>query len=91
MGHLDFFDIVPLCLHMQGVNLVLILLYLTWSIGLTGENLQKISSLLAFIHCINNPWIVVGDLNVSPSTLLAQTWFQDMGLQVLVPTSPRVR
>ena len=28
---------------------------------------------------------MIGDLNVSPSTLLAQTWFQDMGLQVLVP------
>ena len=83
--HLDFFDFVPLCLHLKGVNLVLILLYLTCSIGFTGENLQKISSLLAFIQCINDPWIVSGDLNVSPSTLLAQTWFQDMGLQVLVP------
>ena len=86
-GHLDFFDFVPLCLQLKGVNLVLILLYLTYSIGFTGENLQKISSLLAFIHCIHDPRIVVGDLNVSPSTLLAQTWFQDMGLQVLVPTN----
>ena len=87
MGHLDFFDFVPLCLHLKGVNLALILLYLTCSIGFTGENFQKISSLLAFIHCIKDPWIVLGDLNVSPSTLLAQTWFQDMGLQVLVPTN----
>ena len=45
----------------------------------------KISSLLAFIDCINDPWIVISDLNVSPSTLLAQTLFQDMGLRVLVP------
>ena len=88
--HLDFFDFVPLCLHLKGVNLVLILLYLTCSIGFTGENLQKISSLLAFIQCINDPWIVIGDLNVSPSTLLAQTWFQDMGLQVLVPDNVEV-
>ena len=82
-----FSTLFPICLHLKGVNLVLILLYLTCSIGFTGENLQQISSLLASIHCIKDPWIVVGDLNVSPSTLLAQTWFQDMGLQVLVPTN----
>ena len=87
MGHFDCFDFVPLCLHLKGVNIVLVLLYLTCSIGLTGENLQKISSLLAFIHCIKDPRTVVGDLNVSPSTLLAQTWFQDMGLHVLAPAN----
>ena len=45
MGHLDFFDFVPPCLHLKGV---LILLYLTCSIGFTGENFLKISSLLVF-------------------------------------------
>ena len=86
-----FFDFVPLCLHLKKKSTLssFFLIYWTCSVGFTGENLQKISSLMAFTQCISDPWVAIGDLNVSPSTLVAQTWFQGLGLQILVPSNSK--
>ena len=87
VGHLDVFDFVPLCFHLKGVNLVLILVHWTWSIGLTGENLHKISSLLAFTHCIDDAWIVIGDLNISRPPWLLRRGFRTWACKYLCSTN----
>ena len=94
-GQLDCFDFVPLCLHLKGFNLVLILIYWTFSLGFTGENLQKVSSLLAFTQCLSDRWIAIGDLNVSrapwPPRLGSRTWaYRYSCLQILM-LGPRAR
>ena len=83
-GHLDFFDFVPLCRHPERGQFGPYSFFLDVLRGFHGRKSSEGQlSAGSLPQCINDPC----DLNVSPSALAAQLWFQDMGLQVLLPTN----
>ncbi|CAK0911787.1 unnamed protein product [Prorocentrum cordatum] len=45
--------------------------YLTTSIGLSGENLDHLEGIMAFVGGLQGPWLLIGDWNMLPTDLEA--------------------
>ena len=75
LGPIDFWDWVPHTLYLQGgLQVTVIMLYLTCGIGLSGAKLVKLAGLGAFLKLLVGPWIILGDFNITPEELSASRW-----------------
>ena len=45
--------------------------YLTTSIGFSGENLDYLEGIMAFVGGLRGPWLLLGDWNMLPADLEA--------------------
>ena len=55
---------------------LLVGLYLRPSIGLVGENLDRLGELGAWLSLLHTPWLVVGDWNAPPAALASTGWLE---------------
>ena len=71
---------------MRQINIHLVVLYFDNSFGLEdGPNVQKTEEFLQIISAIKLPWLIVGDLNVTPEECFATSFFNYLGGSFLAP------
>ena len=60
----------------RGLAILVCAVYLTNSLGLVGENLQKLRQLADVITALGYPFLLGGDWNIEPSTLAESPWLR---------------
>lgn len=78
-------DLAAVVIQNGVFSFVLASIYLRPSIGLAGENLARLSDLVAILGTVRLPWLVVGDWNVPPGDMQHSGWVSFMGGRVVVP------
>ncbi|CAK0909711.1 unnamed protein product, partial [Prorocentrum cordatum] len=75
MGHKDpFRGFIPIIWHLQSGNLVVVSTYLSPGMGVQRRNADTLKALSAFLFKIRDPWIVLGDWNMSPAAFTNTKW-----------------
>ena len=80
-------DWSAIMVRLKGVDLLLISVYLTCSIGMTGENLAKVKELMQLCLNANIPFIMIGDWNMDPSKLMTTGWLEVIKAEIMVPSN----
>ncbi|CAK0837550.1 unnamed protein product [Prorocentrum cordatum] len=75
MGHKDpFRGFVTIIWHLQSGSLVVVSTYLSPGMGVQRRNADTLKALSAFLFKIRDPWIVLGDWNMSPAAFTNTKW-----------------
>ena len=79
-------DWTAIVVKLKGVDLMMIQLYLTDSVGPKGVNLRKLGQIQKLI-CDNRrlPFIIFGDFNMTPAELQSSGFLRAVGAEVLLP------
>ncbi|CAK0808313.1 unnamed protein product [Prorocentrum cordatum] len=85
-GPIDFQDMVAAQWRWRGQSVLVIGMYLTSSIGMSGENHQKMARLAALTRGHSGPWAAIGDWNAEPRELQAAGWLRLLDAEVITPT-----
>ncbi|CAK0856487.1 unnamed protein product, partial [Prorocentrum cordatum] len=84
-GPIDFQDMVAAQWRWRGQSVLIIGMYLTSSIGMSGENHQKMARLAALTRGHSGPWAAIGDWNAEPRELQAAGWLRLLDAKVITP------
>ena len=84
LGELDFYDFVPFCVKLQGMNTITIV-FAYFTPGHAAIYAQKLKLLGAFVAALNHPWIIMADWNLEPAELQETGWVRQVGGALLVP------
>eukprot|EP00959_Pyramimonas_sp_CCMP1952_P040109 838440-Pyramimonas_sp.AAC.1 len=68
--------------HFSGYSVVIITFYGFTSVGLADDNIARFAKLGSFLSALQLPWIVVGDFNVSSTSLAASGFLARVGDEV---------
>ena len=89
-GPLDFWDFVPLCMRLKGLNLTYVASYLdTQKEGapLSANNKIKLALLGGFIKAVKGLWCIAGDWNLTPEELARTGWLEQIGGTIIRPSN----
>ncbi|CAK0896370.1 unnamed protein product, partial [Prorocentrum cordatum] len=86
-GPIDFWDFQALTIQMQHGQLTVLIVYLTTSIGVAGQNLIKLQNLGAVIKSLTGDWIAIGDWNVVPTELEESGWVNYVDGRICKPSN----
>ena len=78
-------DFTPVVLRLECLTFLLVSVYLTSSIGLTGSNVSKLATLAAWLKAYGLPYICVGDWNVPPAVLARHPWLSMVEGHIILP------
>eukprot|EP00959_Pyramimonas_sp_CCMP1952_P326434 6833132-Pyramimonas_sp.AAC.1 len=74
--------------RLMGQDVAIITIYLTASIGFSGENIKKMRHLLQIVRGLGNmPWLARGNFINAPQELADAPWLKLLGSAVVVPHS----
>ena len=82
-----FHDITPVQLRFWGFNFVVVSIYLTSGIGFAGENVEKLALLAIFLSVLREPYLLIGDWNITPTEMSNSSWFKYMKCHIVVPSN----
>ena len=69
------------------VTFIIVTLYLQDGIGMTGANLDTLFELQSIITQLGLPFIIVGDWNVEPATLMSVPWYGELLCETATPSN----
>ena len=72
-------------LRLRGTNVIMVSVYLTCGIGVAAENISKMQSIALYVKQARLPFIIAGDFNMSPQSVLESGWPTQLGAYVLAP------
>ena len=78
-------DWIAVNLRTRGLSVLTLSLYRTCSIGVTGENLDKLHALVKFLALEELPYLILADWNVAPSRLYDSNIFRDITGVIITP------
>ena len=89
-GPLDFWDFVPLCIRLKGLNFTFTASYLdTQKEGapLSANNKIKLALLGGFIKVLKGLWCIAGDWNLTPDELARTGWLDQISGTIIRPSN----
>eukprot|EP00959_Pyramimonas_sp_CCMP1952_P444017 9296017-Pyramimonas_sp.AAC.1 len=74
-------------LKLGGYFIAIGVCYLVASIGMAGENMNRMRDICLFVRTLAVPWVILGDFNKDPQGLADSGWFELTRSCPLVPKS----
>ena len=83
----DPLDWTAVKLPFHALDIIVVSLYCTATIGLVGINIRKISQLIGWLSMIGIPWLVFADWNFSPAILGASRLLDCIDCNIITPVN----
>ena len=76
---------VSVVVRLDGVNLVLVVLYLVAGIGFTGENVSRLLQVSGTVAGLKGPWLILADWNMTAEELSEVGFLGKLGAVPILP------